>query len=66
MSWHHIAITRKDWTKKQWLDGNEYNPTPVKSKFKGWIDELRISKGIARWSKNFTPLLLRNLVHLCS
>jgi hypothetical protein len=22
---------------------------------KGWIDELRISKGIARWTENFTP-----------
>lgn len=24
-------------------------------KFDGWIDELRISKGIARWTANFTP-----------
>lgn len=23
--------------------------------FKGWIDEFRISKGIARWTSNFTP-----------
>ncbi|MEA4849008.1 MAG: LamG domain-containing protein [Clostridiaceae bacterium] len=23
--------------------------------FKGWIDEMRISKGIARWTSNFTP-----------
>ena len=23
--------------------------------FKGWIDELRISKGIVRWTANFTP-----------
>ncbi len=23
--------------------------------FNGWIDELRISKGIARWTSNFTP-----------
>lgn len=23
--------------------------------FNGWLDELRISKGIARWTANFTP-----------
>ena len=23
--------------------------------FNGWIDELRVSKGIARWTSNFTP-----------
>lgn len=23
--------------------------------FKGWIDEIRVSKGIARWTSNFTP-----------
>ena len=23
--------------------------------FKGWIDEVRVSKGIARWTSNFTP-----------
>jgi hypothetical protein len=23
--------------------------------FNGWIDEVRISKGIARWTSNFTP-----------
>jgi hypothetical protein len=23
--------------------------------FKGWLDELRISKGVARWTSNFTP-----------
>jgi hypothetical protein len=24
--------------------------------FNGWLDEFRISKGIARWKSNFTPL----------
>ena len=23
--------------------------------FNGWLDEIRISKGIARWTTNFTP-----------
>ncbi len=30
----------------QWNSGNYLN---------GWIDELRVSKGIARWTANFTP-----------
>jgi hypothetical protein len=29
--------------------------TGVESFFAGWMDELRISKGIARWTANFTP-----------
>jgi len=32
----------------QYADGSSYP-------FDGWIDELRISKGIARWTSNFTP-----------
>ncbi len=31
----------------QWCTGNGY--------FHGWIDELRVSKGIARWTSDFTP-----------
>jgi hypothetical protein len=29
--------------------------TSGSGQFPGWIDELRISKGIARWTSNFTP-----------
>lgn len=32
------------------IDGNN-----VSLPFNGWIDEVRISKGIARWTANFTP-----------
>jgi len=28
---------------------------PLYKELNGWIDELRISKGIARWTSNFTP-----------
>lgn len=28
---------------------------PLSFMFNGWIDELRVSKGIARWTANFTP-----------
>lgn len=30
-------------------------PTPTEHAFKGYIDEFRISKGIARWTSDFTP-----------
>ena len=32
-----------------------YVPTKLNCYFNGYIDELRISKGIARWTSNFTP-----------
>lgn len=31
------------------------NPKADNLYFNGWIDEMRISKGIARWTANFTP-----------
>lgn len=31
------------------------NVSGVNNDFNGWIDEFRISKGIARWTANFTP-----------
>lgn len=36
--------------------GAEYNNgSPVSFKYNGWIDELRIIKGTAAWTANFTP-----------
>lgn len=29
---------------------------PLGGGFNGWLDEFRVSKGIARWTSNFTPL----------
>lgn len=34
--------------------GTQWNGASVNA-FNGWIDEFRISKGIARWTANFTP-----------
>jgi hypothetical protein len=35
--------------------GTLYEPTITNSYFNGWIDDFRISKGVARWTSNFTP-----------
>ena len=33
--------------------------------FNGWIDEFRISKGVARWTSNFTPPLYAYSIAIC-
>jgi hypothetical protein len=35
--------------------GNYINSAGTNNYLNGWMDELRISKGIARWTANFTP-----------
>jgi hypothetical protein len=35
--------------------GRDHDTYPVSNHFLGYIDELRISKGIARWTSDFTP-----------
>lgn len=35
--------------------GRSYNGDGSLKEYNGWLDELRISKGIARWTANFTP-----------
>jgi hypothetical protein len=35
--------------------GRRTNTLGASAEFNGWLDEFRISKGIARWTANFTP-----------
>lgn len=42
-----------DSTSALWIGNIEHDSNPARS-LNGWIDELRISKGIARWTSNFT------------
>lgn len=35
--------------------GRYINGSGTSNYFNGWIDELRVSKGVARWTANFTP-----------
>jgi len=68
-TWYHIALTRNDsdgWN--IWINGvqkaslSDSSSLPdyasgvsIGSNFNGWIDELRVSKGVARYSSAFTP-----------
>jgi hypothetical protein len=67
--WHHAAIVRDTNYLYLFIDGvardtaditgrtefAEVSPFYIGRSFGGWIDEFRISKGIARWTANFTP-----------
>jgi len=63
--WIHIAITRKSGFMYLFKDGicvysgsNTQNYTmsnAISGKSSAYIDELRVSKGIARWTTNFIP-----------
>ena len=48
------VIDYQDWTGALVIGAEEYSGG-FRSYFNGWIDEFRISKGIARWTSNFTP-----------
>ncbi len=69
-TWYHVAGVRDGDTWKVYIDGNQVNTENYTGsvditdlnhffigprKFKGNIDEIRISKGIAQWASNFTP-----------
>jgi len=47
------TATMNDIGDQLWIGAREYGS--VTYEFNGWIDEFRISKGIARWTSNFTP-----------
>jgi len=74
LTWHHIALVRKNNIVSLYLDGTLVQSADIGTKImqsnsyplyiwtrtdwyklNGFIDELRISKWIARWTSNFTP-----------
>lgn len=70
-SWFHVAYTRSGTTFRLFVNGTQeasvtnsdsfdfsswaIGKGQFDSQWSGWIDEFRISKGIARWTSNFTP-----------
>lgn len=68
-NWHHVALVRHGNTWTIYEDGISVATTSVSqavadhsgtlhisypSNLNGWLDEYRVSKGIARWTSNFT------------
>ena len=69
-AWHHVAWVKSGGTSKVYLDGVQELTTTVATStpdvitigskagffnFVGYIDDLRITRGIARYAANFTP-----------
>lgn len=71
-TWSHIAVTRQSGTLRTFLNGTVITTktdnqslsgayvtnigSDTVSFFKGYIDDLRITKGVARYTANFTPV----------
>src|SRR3989304_6037290 len=49
------SYTYADYTGLLYIADHPDHLFNVNKEFNGWLDELRISKGIARWTSNFTP-----------
>jgi hypothetical protein len=69
-NWHHVAICRSGTSLRLFLDGVQQGATATSSNnytaqtisigsgpnfYNGRLDELRITKGVARYTANFTP-----------
>lgn len=66
-TWYHVAVVRYGSSWKAYVDGvslGEFTDSSTMPNcssnveigiLNGWLDEYRVSKGIARWTANFTP-----------
>lgn len=70
-NWYHVALARSGTSLKLYIGGTQLGSTITNSTniqnstglqigggggtLLGWLDEVRLSKGIARWTSNFTP-----------
>jgi len=69
--WYHIAVTREGSSLKQFVDGTQLGTTVTDNTnyadgltwigyggsgyFNGYMSDVRITKGLARYTANFTP-----------
>ena len=70
-TWHHYAVTRENNTRRIFIDGDLKSTVAgmnaavtlslvgtirdVRYSFEGYLEDIRITKGVARYTSNFTP-----------